>query len=452
MRNLVILLAAVSLALSATAGTVTERIACASDATQTYSLFLPASYDSSRRYPVLLIFDPRGRALVAMERFQEAADARGWILISSYDTRSDGPIDPNVRAIDALWPEIGRYPIDPQRIYAAGFSGGGILAMMLGISTSKLAGVIQAGGRNSDMLALEKVNFAHFGAAGRFDFNFVEMKRLDRMLSERRTTHRFQSFDGGHEWLPVPLATRAVEWMDVIAMKRGHLARDAAFVERLLADELTVVAEYERDGRLLEAIDLATVITESWEGLADVGEARRKLSALRSDRRVAKLRKEELQAERYEESMLRNIGPAVSAIRDREMLPPQAEVESIVRLAELRRLAARAGAKGEAAQRVLESAFSQLSFYLTRDLMEQRSYARAALALTVACLIHDDRPFALLNLARARAMTGDRRGGLDALEKAVEHGLKGDLPGDALLEPLRKDPRFVALSEKARLP
>ena len=35
-------------------------------------------------------------------------------------------MEPNLVALNALWPEIHvRYPSDPERIHAAGFSGGG---------------------------------------------------------------------------------------------------------------------------------------------------------------------------------------------------------------------------------------------------------------------------------------------------------------------------------------
>ena len=43
-------------------GELVEDIACLSDPSQTYTLYLPTSYTTDRQWPVLLIFDPRGLA------------------------------------------------------------------------------------------------------------------------------------------------------------------------------------------------------------------------------------------------------------------------------------------------------------------------------------------------------------------------------------------------------
>ena len=93
----------------------------------------PAATRPRGRWPALLVLDPRGRSVVAASLFREAAEAHGWILLSSNDTRSDGPAEPNVKALQALWPEVHeRYATDPRRIYAAGFSGTGMVAWDLG--------------------------------------------------------------------------------------------------------------------------------------------------------------------------------------------------------------------------------------------------------------------------------------------------------------------------------
>ena len=74
---------------------VAERIVCRDRPAQAYALYLPSSYATDRPAPILYLLDARGRALVALERFREAAEAYGWILASSYGSRSDTKDDPN---------------------------------------------------------------------------------------------------------------------------------------------------------------------------------------------------------------------------------------------------------------------------------------------------------------------------------------------------------------------
>ena len=128
-------------------GKLAENIASRLDPAQTYTLYLPNTYDAMKQQPLLFVFDPRGRGTFAAEIFKDAAERYGWVVISSNQTRSDDDGAANARAVRALLPEIGRYAIHPRRVYATGFSGTAILSCAIGINTSAFAGVIGVGGR-----------------------------------------------------------------------------------------------------------------------------------------------------------------------------------------------------------------------------------------------------------------------------------------------------------------
>ena len=119
------------------------------------------------------------------------------MLLSSNDTRSDGPGEPNVKALQALWPEVHlRYATDPRRIYAAGFSGGGMLAWDLGRRVDgALAGVIVSGGRWEDREFGQRFAFPSFGTAGDTDFNYAAMKAVHARLREWGTPERLEVFE-----------------------------------------------------------------------------------------------------------------------------------------------------------------------------------------------------------------------------------------------------------------
>ncbi len=183
-------------------GEMVEGIACHSDPTQTYTLYIPSTYTSDLRLPVLLVFDPRGRSLLAAELFRDAAETYGWIIVSSDNTRSDRPWEPNLAAIQALWPEIhSRIPADFQRIYATGFSGGVAVATVLARTTGEIAGIIGCGGLNLANHSMT-ASCSFFSTAGNADFNFREMHRLDEFLAEQGNPHRLVIFEGSHTWMP----------------------------------------------------------------------------------------------------------------------------------------------------------------------------------------------------------------------------------------------------------
>src|SRR5215204_6604614 len=70
-------------------GRLDTLVTAAEDSTQHYALYLPSTYGASRRWPVLFVLDPRGRAREALERFRLGAERTGMIVVSSYDSRSD---------------------------------------------------------------------------------------------------------------------------------------------------------------------------------------------------------------------------------------------------------------------------------------------------------------------------------------------------------------------------
>ena len=104
--------------------TLFPRIVSGRDAGQAYSLLLPLDYSPTRRYPLVLILDSRGDALVPLARFGPPAARLGFVVMSSYNSASDGPVEPNIGAVNTMLGDAWRaLSIDTTRVYLVGFSG-----------------------------------------------------------------------------------------------------------------------------------------------------------------------------------------------------------------------------------------------------------------------------------------------------------------------------------------
>src|SRR5687767_13876267 len=109
-----------------------ERLSAATDTTQQFALTLPAGYSRDRRWPLLILMDPRGRALIPLDCFSPLAEQLGYVVMSSYNTRSDERVDPNPAAVNAMLAHAtGNLSIDESRLYLAGFSGTARAAWMM---------------------------------------------------------------------------------------------------------------------------------------------------------------------------------------------------------------------------------------------------------------------------------------------------------------------------------
>jgi len=432
-------------------GVLVEGVACLADPSQTYSLYLPSAYNRERRWPALLIFDPRGRSARAAERFVAAAERWGWIVLSSNDTRSDGPWEPNVRAIQALWPELeARYAVDPKRVYAAGFSGGGHVAYLLGKGTGGLAGVIASGSRLLPEY-LESAGFALFSAAGDRDFNYSEMRKVDAFVADLGNPHRFESFAGLHEWLPAELAAEAVGWMELIAMQRGLRPADEVAIRGLLGHDLAAARALEASGDRLAALRRHEMIVRSYAGLADTAEAERAAARLGEDPAIRAARKDEARWLDYEETARRRFADAYAWLQQGETAPSPAELRTALGLRSIHKHAEAPGVEGQTARRLLSTLFAETSYYVGPPLLAAGRWQAAAAVLTVAAEVADGWwPAAptWYNLACAHARSGDRRAALAALERAVAEGYAdaAHLRADPDLASLRGRPEFEAIA------
>ncbi len=432
-------------------GKLVENIASRLDPTQTYTLYLPTTYDAMKQQPLLYVFDPRGRGTFAAQIFKDAAEQYGWILISSNQTRSDDDGAANARAVRALLPEMSRYAIHRRRVYAAGFSGTAILSCAIGINTNVFAGVIGVGGRLVAHIPPAKFSFAHYGFAGDADFNNREMRVIDEMLEHEGKTHRFQEFRGEHRWFAPELAREAIEWMELLAMKAELRRRDASLIAQLYAKDVAAANALTGVHALRRYREIAT----TFEGLHATDDAVAAVRRLENDAEVRRERKDIEKWDAFEERMIAQIfsqiGNTFARLREEDVLPTPSVLARELRVADLQRRAKRAGAEGATARRLLEALYTHTSFYMVEQLMAKREYELAAAVLGVATLIHADRWPAWYNLAAAQARAGNRRRALESLEKAVAAGFKDreQLLADEDFASLRGDARFQALLASA---
>jgi len=428
-------------------GTLVENMRCQADPTQSYTLYLPSGYTTEKRRPALLIFDPGGRSRPAAELFQGAAERWGWILLSSNDTRSGGPPEANLKAVNALWPEVHlRYASDPRRLYAAGFSAGGHLAFLLGKQSGELAGVIANGSRLlTDQL--QATRFALFAAAGDRDFNYAEMRAVDELVAEQGNPHRFEVFPGRHSWMPAELAAQAVAWMELVAMRRELRPRDLAAVEELLARDLTAARELEAAGDPLAALRRFEMVARTYDGLAEVAAARVEAARLASSLEVAREVKDERHWLAFEQRMQRRFAEVYARLEGTGKPMSAPALRDALDVASLQRRAEAPGREGVTARRLLSTLYVQASSSAFRPLYEGERWRAAVALLTVASELYDGSgaPWTVwYNLACVHARARHRDEAVRALERAVAEGFDD-------VQALSRDPDLASLQGTAEL-
>lgn len=425
-------------ALALAAGQLIENVPCASNASQTYTLYLPSHYSADRKWPLLLVFDPRGHGSMAAELFRPAAEEHGWIVMSSNNTQSDTDPAVNDRAVNALLGDVGKYAVDLDRVYAAGFSGTATVAWFLG-QQRPLAGVIAAGAPWIDELDPSHPPRAYWASAGTTDFNYRASKRIDRELARTERPHHLEIFDGGHQWMPQPLATAAVDWMQFRATASHANERYAAAIRDAAAA-----------GDTLAALEKYEAIVGDFAGLHDTTEARDRAAALRRLPPVKEAIRWQEQADKFEEQTIFSLVTALRDVMAMPAPPPISRIEHQLDVARIKKIAAQNDERAFAARRALEMLFGPTAFYLPEDYRARHEYARAATMLSIAVAVKPENANVQYNLARAWARAGRTREALDALDRAVTLGFHDRAAAETSedLASLRDNPRFAEIAAR----
>ena len=282
-------------------GTIVDRVPCAGNPEQTYALYLPSAYSPERKWNLILAFHPAARGRMMVEKFQAAAEEYGYIVAASNNSRN-GPYAVSQAAAQAMIMDVGqRFNIDPQRVYLAGMSGGARVATGIALGNRNIAGVIASSAGYPDSQPRASVSFAIFSTAGTEDFNYMEMRLLDRKLT---SPHFLAVFQGGHTLPPDDVAVQALEWLEIQAMQAGRRSRDDALAKRIVE---------KRRGRLAaadgpaETVYLLTALVSDFKGLADVSAEAARLDQMSRQADVKKALKRERDADSAEGRLLEEI-------------------------------------------------------------------------------------------------------------------------------------------------
>jgi hypothetical protein len=330
-------------------GTIIARVECAADPAQTYALYLPSTYSPEHQWSLILAFHPAARGGLMVEKYRAAAERYGYIVAASNNSRN-GPYAASMVAAQAMSADVlRRFSVDSQRVYLAGMSGGARVATGVALANNSIAGVIASSAGYPDSQPRATVPFAVFSTAGDEDFNYLEMRLLDRKLT---SPHFLAVFHGGHALPPDDIALDAVEWMEVQAMQSGRRNRDDALIGRILEKRRTRIAA---SSRLTDIVYLLRALVADFKGLGDVSGEAARLEQVSSQPDVKKALKHEHDSDDAEGRLLGEIFELESRLRDDTR--QEALMTLRARLSKLSRAAAGADETPERSQarRVLRS-------------------------------------------------------------------------------------------------
>lgn len=379
-------------------GELVVRRVVATDTSKSYALYLPPGYEATRPWPALLLMDPRGRALVPLERFRPIAAELGYVVLSSYDTSSDQPtsFSESEAAVEAMVNDAAAsISLDLGRLYLVGFSGTARLAWALAAaSPSYFPAIVSFGAAllPSMRLLLDAQGRAlppAFMGAGRLDFNYGEVWEVGELLEGRGIPHVVVPYPGPHAWPPEPVARAAVEWLEIRAQQTGLAILDAAWVRSRFRASQEAAEEAERAGRLHDAFLAWYRVAGTFAGFrigldAAVDSAREAAVRLSREPDVRRANESLHRALAREPDVMARVRAVTDAL-DGSRVP---SVDALARRLDVRSLRDETESgdtlTAQAAGRALALAYANAVFYIPRDLLARGDTAAALRSLELA--------------------------------------------------------------------
>lgn len=421
-------------------GRVIDKVVCSADPKQSYALYLPSTYGAGRAWPVLYCLDPGARGRLPLERFEEGAEKYGYILAGSYNSRN-GPLAPALEALRAMWRDTHEtLSIDDRRAYVAGMSGGARDATAF-LATGAFAGVIAQAAGFSRSAVPKDFALPFFGTAGADDFNYAEMRQVDRELEARGTPHRLVIFAGPHGWAPSPVCAGALGWLDLVAMRAGTKPIDKALIHSLFQRDIDAAQAAEAASDAIDAYSQYRSLAVDFKGWEDTAPFEKKAAEMRESKEYRKARKAEERAIARQQELTARIFSLASDLTNTGRQDSPVVLSGS--LADLRTRAAAAQDSDDrrVARRVLREVTVR-AWERSSEERDKKAYSAAAASLEMLVSIEPDNPELLYELAGLCSLSNDKGRAMSYLKKAVEKGFRD-------LARLRTDPSFDSIRDRA---
>ena len=267
-------------------GIIIDSLTVKDSISETYSLYLPSSFEVSKSWPIVFVFDMQGRGRQALSMFREAAEEQGYILAASNNVRDSMQISKNIIVANRMFNTVfSILPIHKNRIYTGGFSGGGRFSTLVPTFIKGVQGVLACGASIANTEVLTNKNPFHFiGVVGNADYNYTEMLVTEKVLDGMKFPNQLLVFEGGHEWPTTENLAKALEIFTMASMAKGHIPKDTVFVEEKYRKDLGQISRLYTSNKPLLADNLLGEMLEVYRPFKSIDSIKDSRKTLRKSK------------------------------------------------------------------------------------------------------------------------------------------------------------------------
>ncbi|NJY64238.1 hypothetical protein HC174_15960 [Salinimicrobium sp. CDJ15-81-2] len=287
-------------------GVVVDDLKVVDTLTETYSLYLPTTYQNGRAWPTLFVFDARGRGKTAAQLLKGTAEQQGYMVVSSNDINNEKSLVENVMVASRLLQQVTQIlPVDLTQVSTIGSMAGAKAATSIPLFFDNIHGAIAVGDHwvNFDLVD-QKKSFNFIGIVGDEQYSALGMNLTLEGFSELKFPSQLYTYDGGEDWPSADILNSAVGVLTLDAMRNRKRPVDRQLIQQLYEQDLGLVNKLMSQNQLLNAENLLEVMEEKYEDFVSTTEIRAKQVQLSRSRNYTDQKREQQSISQKETRLL----------------------------------------------------------------------------------------------------------------------------------------------------
>lgn len=264
-------------------GAISENIKVNDSVNETYSLYLPSTFEVAKAWPIIFVLDLDGKSKASVSMLMSAAEKEGYILASSDNVNDSLSISENVLVANRMFNSvINTVPIAANRTYTAGFGSGAMFASILPTFIKEIKGVVSIGAPIGNVEILNsKQTFQFVGIVSRSDYNFRSMLNTREILNKLKFPNELLVFDSDKVLPNAPIIANAFRMLTLTSMAKGEVARDDSLITESYNMFMGKASSFVLDEKPILAMYLLSDMERLFDSMVDLDSLKTSKKVLR---------------------------------------------------------------------------------------------------------------------------------------------------------------------------
>lgn len=276
-------------------GVVTESVIVNDSIQESFALYLPKDFEISKNWPVIFLFDEKGRGSQLLRFFQEAAEKEGYILAASNNVHDSLPISQNILISNRMFNKTFQlFSIHPKRVYTGGRHTGGRLSSVIPVFVPNIEGVVSFGGTLGNVEVLSTKNMFHYiGIVSKENYNYPLMLSDEAILNNLKFPNQLLFLNDGDKLQELYQLQKAMQIFKLSSMAKGNIPLDKTFIDQSYEANLIDIEKLIAAKKLLEAEKLIEETQSVYRVHKKGDDLKSKLKSLKKDKQFRIQRRNE---------------------------------------------------------------------------------------------------------------------------------------------------------------